>query len=284
MRDGLGCDTTKSKQILGKEFGLRLKQLNESPLVKSANGLYLMEGYDLKQNFNDIANKEFGARAQIMGFSRSEESAAIINAWVEEQTNNKIKNIVTPDLFNSQTRMVLLNAIAFKGFWENKFDRTQTKKAPFWINNTETVTVDMMHLREDLRYTAIDELDAKAIILPFKNSDIHMLVFVPNEREGLRKIEENLRHLNWDDFEKKTCHPEVILAMPKFKIEFSVNMNDTLKELGMKSVFDPNTADFSDLIVQKEQLVVSDVVHKACIEVNEEGAEAAAATCTSDIR
>ena len=115
--------------------------------LKIANKIYVAQGQSIKQSFNDVAVKSFNSEAQNVDFAKKEETAGTINKWVEDQTNNKIKNLISPNVLDVDTKMVLVNAIYYKGAWDNQFYESNTKKAQFFLNNEKSVEVDMMFSR-----------------------------------------------------------------------------------------------------------------------------------------
>jgi len=136
-----------SRQSLADSFRNLMETLNASPLVKIANKIYVKENYSVKKEFNEIATKSFYSEAQNLDFAHNVESAKTINEWVEGKTNNKIKDLIDPSLLDSDTRMVLVNAIYFKGFWTHQFNKALTRKAPFWTSVKDSVEVDMMSVK-----------------------------------------------------------------------------------------------------------------------------------------
>ncbi|KAL7017863.1 hypothetical protein ACKWTF_010549 [Chironomus riparius] len=245
--------------------------------LKIANKVYVMENYSVKPSFQEVATKSFKSEAQSLNFAANTEAAKSINGWVEDHTNNKIKDLISPDSLNADTRMVLVNAIYFKGFWQHQFDKKQTFKAPFFLNDVDSVDVDFMRIKKHFNYGVFDELDATALELPYKDSDITMMIILPNKRGGLAALEKNLNKVDFSEMSNRMYSQEVNVEIPKFKIEFDIKLNEPLKKMGMTKMFS-NEAEFNNLLEQPEDLKVSEVVHKAFIEVNEEGAEAAAAT------
>jgi serpin B len=245
--------------------------------LKIANKVYVMENYSVKPSFQEVATKSFKSEAQPLNFGANQQAAKTINGWVEDHTNNKIKDLISPDSLSSDTRMVLVNAIYFKGFWEHQFDKKQTFKAPFFLNDVDSVDVDFMRIKKHFNYGVFEELDATALELPYKDSDITMMIILPNKRGGLAALEKNLHKVDFSEMSNRMYSQEVNVEIPKFKIEFDIKLNEPLQKMGMTKMFS-NDAEFNNLLEQPEDLKVSEVVHKAFIEVNEEGAEAAAAT------
>ena len=190
-----------------------------------------MKNYSVKKSFNDVATKSFASEAQTLDFSQSQQSAATINGWVELNTNNKIKDLISSDSLDGDTRMVLVNAIYFKGFWTYQFDPKDTFKAPFYLNDQDTVQVDFMKVKKYFKYGHLQDLDATAIELPYKDSDISMLIILPNTKTGLSALESKLHTINMAEVTKKLYSQEVNVEIPKFKIEFDIELNEPLKKV-----------------------------------------------------
>lgn len=148
MRSGLKLSGTKS-QIGDAVHGL-LQPLQNNTMLKVANKIYVMENYRVKSTFNEIARKNFYSESQSLNFAQATVSAGVINRWVEQQTNDKIKDLIKPDALGSDTRMVLVNAIYFKGFWEHQFKKDRTKKEKFYTSETDSVLVDTMFVKVGL--------------------------------------------------------------------------------------------------------------------------------------
>jgi len=275
MLTGLKLSGTKNE--ISEGIHRLIEPIQNSSSLKVANKIYVMENYRIKPAFNTIATEKFHSEAESLDFAKTVQSAGVINKWVEDKTNNKIKDLIKPDSLGSDTRMVLVNAIYFKGFWQYQFKKDRTDKAPFYTSETDSVLVDMMHVKEHFRYGEFRDLDAKGIELPYKDSDMSMFIILPNKRTGLAKLEADMKNVDIAELSQNMYRSEVDVSIPKFKIEFEVSLVDALKKLGMGTMFS-SSADFSGLLETDEPLQISDVVHKAFIDVNEEGAEAAAAT------
>lgn len=188
-----------------------------------------MKGYTVKQSFNDIALKSFDSSTQNLDYSKSAEAAGVINSWVEEKTKSKIKKLFASDAFTNETRLVLVNAIYFKGLWKDKFDPKNTFKNPFYLDETNTVSVDFMMLKKKFLYNYFPALKATAISLAYKDSDISMLFILPTTLTGLPLLEESLQSLNILDLMKNLTLKEVSMFLTKFKIETELDMKSILK-------------------------------------------------------
>ncbi|XP_070491252.1 antitrypsin-like isoform X4 [Chironomus tepperi] len=277
MLQGLKYPAQYSTNAIADSYKAFNDNVEKTNGLKIANKVYVMEKYSVKPSFQEIATKSFKSEAQTLNFGANTQAAATINGWVEDHTNNKIKNLISPDSLSGDTRMVLVNAIYFKGFWQHQFDKQQTFKAPFFLNEVDSVDVDFMKIKKHFNYGVFEELDATALELPYKDSDITMMIILPNKRDGLANLEKKLGSVDFGDMSNRMYSQEVNVEIPKFKIEFDIQLNEPLKKMGMTKMFG-NDAEFNNLLEQSEDLKVSEVVHKAFIEVNEEGAEAAAAT------
>jgi len=203
-----------------------------------------------------------------------------INTWVEDQTNRKIKDLIPSRSIDSRTLIILVNAIYFKGEWHQKFEKTRTVKKDFYLNDTIIEQVDMMHSMKSTFYCGeFDNLDCKALELPYKEQHMHMLLLLPNRIEGLAKLEQYLSLSCINEISNGLRRRDAIVVMPRFKIEVKVKLQNILPQLGIRDLFLPRDADLSDMFENlSPDTNVSDVIYKAFIEVNEEGTEAAAAT------
>uniref|UniRef100_A0A3Q2W6G8 Serpin family B member 1 n=1 Tax=Haplochromis burtoni TaxID=8153 RepID=A0A3Q2W6G8_HAPBU len=198
--------------------------------------------------------------------------------------SDKIKDLLKPGTVRSNTRLALVNAIYFKGNWRNPFDEANTKEMPFKIKQNETVPVQMMYQMKKLPYNYIHDHGLQILELPYVNEELSMFVLLPAESsdgsDPLLKLEKELtqERLNeWTDRKNMEVDSEVVVHLPKFKLEEDYELNDPLAKLGMKNVFCAGSADLSGMNGEGG-LFLSTVAHKAFVEVNEEGTEAAAAT------
>uniref|UniRef100_A0A3Q3A9I3 Leukocyte elastase inhibitor n=1 Tax=Kryptolebias marmoratus TaxID=37003 RepID=A0A3Q3A9I3_KRYMA len=254
------------------QFAKLLSELNkpEAPFALSvANRLYGEQSYQFLQEYLSEIRKHYNSELEPVDFTKHDEAIFKINSWVEKETQGKIKDIVAEGDLNNRTRMVLVNAIYFKGFWMYPFMRFFTHDAEFRLNKRDKKTVKMMKCETYFPMAFIIEVSCQILELPYKGNELSMLIFLPKEIEddttGLEKLEKHLTYdkfMNWTHTDKMEWH----------KIEFNI-----LTSMGMVDAFDESKCDFSGMSSIKE-LFLSKVSHKAFVEVNEEGTEAAAAT------
>lgn len=218
---------------IASNFKSLMESLNKGPSVKLANKIYIQENYTIKAKFNAIATGSFYSEAENLNFANNDASAKTINNWVESKTNNKIKDLIDPSILDGLTRMVLVNAIYFKGVWEHQFDVANTKNLPFYLNETDSVEVPMMYHKKKYFYGVFKDLDATGIEMKYKDSDISMFIILPNKRTGLAALEEKLSGVDLKELSKNMFNVDVHLTLPKFKVEFSVSLKDILTKVNI---------------------------------------------------
>ncbi len=244
--------------------------------LQVANRLWGQKGLDFLPEFLQTARKYYGAELAVLDFARDTEQARReINDWVEKQTEEKIKELIARGVLDPRTRLVLTNAIYFKGNWQEQFNEDATRDAPFHISGEREVTVPLMHQTERFGYRAAD--DMQILEMPYAEGELSMFVLLPKEIDGLPKLEKKLTQDNLDKWTAGLRRQKVRVFVPRFKMTSQFGLKDTLEALGMALAFDQRRADFSRMS-SSESLYVSAVVHKAFVDVNEEGTEAAAAT------
>eukprot|EP00184_Porphyridium_aerugineum_P006446 CAMPEP_0184694866 /NCGR_PEP_ID=MMETSP0313-20130426/2690_1 /TAXON_ID=2792 /ORGANISM="Porphyridium aerugineum, Strain SAG 1380-2" /LENGTH=416 /DNA_ID=CAMNT_0027153225 /DNA_START=64 /DNA_END=1314 /DNA_ORIENTATION=+ len=255
-----------------------------SHLLNLANRIYLHTNYELDELFLNIAKAYYHSEPERIDFAKNVEAAGRINQWVELQTKNRIKDLVSPSSLDRTTRIVLVNAVYFKGQWEKAFQKDQTYSQPFYVNDNESVPVEMMSNYEDSFLMGIlNDLDAIACELPYKGGTMSMILLLPKVRFQLDNVEEKLMTHGLDEAWKNSSltKQKILLHVPKFRIESSIDLNGTLQALGMRDMFEPSRASLGGIIKSNGSsgaLFVSQIIQKAFIEVNEVGTEAAAAT------
>jgi len=250
-------------------------QKEEPVILNSANALWVEKSYQLKKEYLDLNKKYYSANIFSVDFRNDPEKSRVkINDWVEDKTEEKIKDLLAQGTINDLTRLVLTNAIYFLGEWEKKFNPDATHESDFWLDETNKVTAPMMYQKDMFGYAAGDGL--QILEMPYKGESLSMVVLLPEKKDGLKELEGTLNTENLDKWLAGLKTQKVETYFPKFKTTQSFNLNDILKSLGMKEAF-TRSADFSNMEPRRE-LFISDVVHKAFVAVDEKGTEAAAAT------
>lgn len=249
---------------------------NDSELV-TANALWPARRFELRAAYVAMAKNGFGARIETLDFAHDPVAASrTINAWVSDTTRQRIQNLVRPDSFNAGTRMVLTNAIYMKAKWVSPFDPDRTNQNGRFHAPGGAVTVPLMYQVSYFRYYHGDGV--KVLELPYEGYDLAMLIVLPDARDGLAAVERSLTPQTLARWERKLTMRRVSLALPRFSSEIGLEVGPMLEAMGIRIAFDTHgAADFSG-ISDKEKLAISRVVHKARIDVTEEGTEAAAAT------
>ena len=261
----------------GYQILLSVLKSNENFTLESANRVFVQENYKLLDSYLTAVKKYYHAEPYELDFmEESEKSRQVINKWVEDQTKEKIKNLFPPRSINSNTRMVLVNAIYFKGDWKRKFIKIWTKRRKFTTHEGKKIRVDMMRQKSKFRSAQNVDLGCRILELPYKGDRLSMLVFLSKKPEDFDAMEEKFGSF---DFSNITLSGAIKfdIAIPKFKIESKHDLVDNLKKIGLDDMFVAGKADFSGMDGTRN-LYASSVVQKAFIEVNEEGSEAAAAT------
>jgi len=243
-----------------------------------ANRMVAQDKFNILNTYKEDLKKYYKTSIVTADFAHNGAAETdAINQWVSQQTHDKIKKLLDQPL-DSSTAMVLLNAIYFKGTWQTTFRKNETISETFYNHGEEVKTIDMMHRDNKFNYTDVNELNSKLLEIPYSGDDISMYILLPNERQGFQQLKNRLDNFAIVENAIKNLREEelVHVSIPKFKTEASYSLPKQLNELGMRKVF-TGDADLSGIDGRRD-LFVSNVIHKAVIEVNEEGSEAAAAT------
>jgi serpin B len=245
--------------------------------MRLANAIWAQEDFKFSPAYLTRIERFYDAPLNLMDFinaSNREKSRIEINRWVEEKTNDRIRNLIQPGILDASTRMVLTNAIYFNGSWMFPFEKRSTSQALFHVSNQESIQTDFMHQTNSFPYYEDEEI--QAISLPYKNGQISLMVILPRSTEGWKLISQVLNQDRISVVQSAMQTSEVQLMLPKFKSELQLNLMRELTMMGMGTVFNRD-ADLSGMTGERN-LYVDEVIHKAFIDVNEEGTEAAAAT------
>jgi serine protease inhibitor len=241
------------------------------------NALWPQAGFPIARDFQAIARNHYGAGLEPLDFRRAPETARrTINTWVEQQTQDRIKDLVPEGVLTTDTCLVLTNAIYFKGTWMHRFPDAATQKATFTLSTGRAIDgVPFMRQQASFRY--LEGGSFQALELPYEGGELSMIVFLPRRVDGLAEFEQTLTAARVTEWLARMTAEHVVVTLPRFKVTAGFELKPTLTELGMSLPFSAEKADFSS-ITKAERLWLSAVIHKAYVEVSEQGTEAAAAT------
>jgi serine protease inhibitor len=274
-----GLHLSGNKNSIADQYRASVNQLMGNvgnATIKTANKIYVADDAIIKPEYKDIAVNKFNSDIEATKFTDGIGSAGKINAWAAEHTANRIKDIISPDDLDSQTRAILINAVYFKAIWKHQFSKSATRPDNFYVDDKQTKTTNFMHITNTFKYREFPEFGAKAVELPYADSDITFLIIVPIEVNGLSQVQNHLKNHDLQSISNKLSYEETAVSIPRFEIEYKVTLNEKLKALGIRNIFED--ADLSDFLVNSYDLYVSKIIQKAFIKVDEEGAEAAAVT------
>ncbi|KAL4149577.1 hypothetical protein QTP88_003503 [Uroleucon formosanum] len=249
--------------------------LSENDNMKIATGMFVDETFNVKKSFVENSRKYLNSSMEKLNFKNDpNEQRLYLNNWVLSKTNNKIKDLFPEGSITKDTALVLANAVHFHSSWVYKFNDAEDDS--FYVTPSNKVPVKMMTLVHDLQYYHDNDLKFAALELPYNHYAFKMIILLPDAKDGLKELENNLSKINLNDISNKMSQYHVTVKLPRFKLEQSLQLEDTLSKLGCPTMFTP-AANFSN-IVESGDLHVSKVLHKAYVDVNEKGTEAAAAT------
>ncbi|XP_067006404.2 leukocyte elastase inhibitor [Anabrus simplex] len=247
--------------------------------LELANKLYADKSGQIYLEYVTKIQDVFKADVGVVDFQNDGRAALKdINEWAETATHGKIKNVISQDLLKSNTRLIALNAVYFYGKWLYTFNERRTEKKDFHLSTGLTVKADLMKQKGRFPYGQFD--DFEVLKMYYQGKDTSMIILLPSERFGLAKVESKLHELNFANINLGLWTRDVIVTLPKFRVESDMNLKSPLKKMGISNIFDPE-ANFSK--ISSKRLHISDIVQKAFVEVTEEGTEAAAVTGSSTI-
>ncbi|MHC4942863.1 MAG: serpin family protein [Planctomycetota bacterium] len=250
----------------------------KSPGVETtlANAMWVHEGYKLLDDFTSTIESQYNGKTRNLDFvGDCEKARTRINQWVEEKTRDKIKDLLPEGSIDALTRLVLTNAIYFKGLWADPFEKKDTHRAPFFMLSGKKQEVDMMHGSE--RFPYYEEEDFQVLELPYAGDDYSMVLFLPRNAGGLADFEKRFTLEALQAWLNRLHRFKIKVFLPRFEITCPMDLGGVLIGMGMERAFSGGSADFSGMTGNRE-LFISRVVHKAFVKVDEEGTEAAAAT------
>lgn len=252
--------------------------------VYVANRMYSTQELVVQRGYLSVLEHSYRATMRSVDFKNNHEKVRLeANAWVSEQTASKIQNLLPKGSVNPGTVLILLSAIYFKAFWESPFPSSSTRREKFHLDSHTSMEIDMMFQKKNYKIGHSKELKARALELPYRGGKASMIIILPDDTEGLSLLEKSLKSTTLSALMNGLGEAqEVTLGVPKFKLERDYTLKDTLQALGVKDLFEPGVADLSG-IFESGNPAVSNVIHKAFIQVDEEGTEAAAAAAVEGV-
>ncbi|VVC06003.1 Serpin (serine protease inhibitor) [uncultured archaeon] len=258
-----------------RELDSKINSPNANYSLNIANAMWVQKDFPILQEYSNSLQKYYSAKAENLDFiNHSEESRGVINTWVENKTAQKIKDLLPQGSINDSTRVVLTDAVYFKGTWLTKFDESETKDANFSVSENNIVKVPMMHVQTGFKY--LEDGDLKILDMPYNGGNLSMMIILPKDKD-LSQLISILSSDKLNQWKSNLAVKEVSVHIPKFMLHTNYKLKENLSEMGMPSAFDGNVADFSG-ITGNMDLYIDNVYHKAFVDVDEKGTEAAAAT------
>lgn len=239
-----------------------------------ANALWAQKGYSFLPEFTSANTTNYQAKIENLDFVQQPDLALkTINSWVEDKTNNKIKDLLAPSNINKATRLILTNAVYFKADWARPFEAEYTQEKEFTTASAGKVKAQMMLQVKGFNYAETNE--AQIVELPYKGHELSMVIVLPKKGQTVNSVTAVPSNFN------QKCNSQLVrVVLPKFKMEAKYMMKDDLTKMGMPTPFS-DKADFSGMSDSKEGFFIGQVIHQTFVEVNETGTEAAAATAVS---
>ncbi|WP_232221983.1 serpin family protein [Methanococcoides burtonii] len=256
---------------------------DENNALKTANALWIKKNYLLNEQYVFNVETFYGGLVKPLDFiNKPEDSRNTINLWVEEKTSGKINEMVTEGGISPATLMMITNTVYFNGTWYNQFEPRNTKQEQFYLSNGQSKTVDFMTANEV--FNCAEDHSAKIVELPYRDNNISMYIVLPKEN-NISNFESSFTIDKYTELKYNMSKQQGEICLPKFTYSTNSELVTSLQDLGMTDAFNIMTANFSGLYnsekYQKENLAISGINHKAVIDVNEQGTEAAAATLVS---
>lgn len=273
MQDVLGYSGLSDEAVNQQNSSLykSLMHVNPTSELTIANAMFANKNFEFLKAFMDSNQKYYGAKLETLDFADLS-TVNRINNWVKENTKSKIPSIldkVAPDAI-----LYLVNAVYFKGVWLDEFKKEETQQTEFKLNNGTKKTVEMMNRSAKMSYFAGNNF--QAVMLPYKDNRLQMCIFLPDKKSNITAFINSLTPESWSEWNQQFRKEEGHLGLPRFKVEYKTELSEVLKAAGMPCAFEDSCADFKKMIEQNA--MISRVLHKTYLEVNEKGTEAAAAT------
>ncbi|XP_004529792.1 serine protease inhibitor 42Dd [Ceratitis capitata] len=251
-----------------------IKTAANQRILTIANRIFIKSGTRLKGSFLETLQKQYSCGVQEVNFGERHQAADVINKWVRQATNERITGIISPNDVGVDTQTVLTNAIYFKAKWQHQFDPIDTRQREFYISAEQSLPVAMMNQTMTVLYGYLQEHQVQVIKLPYRNTDLAMLVMLPNEAADLAQVAQ----LKLCDVIDQLVFRKVDIHLPRFTFNCTVNVHNLLMECGVRGIFHANQ-DLNGILTENaSNFGISNIIQQAYINVTEEGTEAAAAT------
>lgn len=268
---------TRDLRALVSALGKDIEAAAKGALLTQANSFWAQKDFRFKPAYMKTLRSDYSGEAMTADFKgNTEQARKQINSWAENRTRGKIRGLFPENSLDTLTRLVLVNAVYFKGSWEFPFDRNFTAEADFTRSDGTKVKAMMMGTPQEKDALYGENADLQALRLPYRSRGLSMLLLLPREGKSLAGLEKQLNSGRLDAIRKEMFNRKVKVFMPRFGFSSGMRLNSALASLGMPTAF-TDSADFSPMTGKKD-LYIQNAFHKAFIEVNEEGTEAAAAT------
>jgi serpin B len=255
-----------------------LRRAGRDVELATANALWMQKDRSVRDDFLVLTRTHYRAGFRQVDFIGNPESARrTINDWTQQQTRQRIRDLLQPGTVTKDTRLVLTNAVYFKARWDKAFDKARTRPDDFHLQDGRRVGKPMMHQTEDFGYAEQDDL--QVLEMPYTGNDFSLVILLPSRGSSLAALEGRLGS-KLGDWLAGLDRREVIVTIPQFEMTTALSLRDVLSRLGMTGAFSA-AADFRGIDDGRDQLYLGDVIHKAFVEVNEQGTEAAAATAVT---
>lgn len=275
--------SAKAEKDIHQGFQSLLAKVNKPGcqyVLKIANRLFGEKSCNFHSSFKEACHQLYQADLGQLSFAGAAEQATEhINNWVSKKTEGKIQELLPSDSINEDTKLVLVNAIYFRGRWEEPFEKMYTTEMPFKINQKEQRLVQMMFQESTFKLNYVEEIQAQILELPYVKKELSMIILLPDDYVNLKWVEKQLTFENFRAWTKPACmqSTEMEVLLPRFRLAEDYHLESALSHLGMVDAFEGRLADFSAM-ADHNDLCLSTFVHKTWVEVNEEGTEAAAAS------
>ncbi|KAG9266645.1 antithrombin-III [Astyanax mexicanus] len=255
------------------------KKHNTVELV-SANRLFGEQSLNINENFQNISEVVYGAKLMPLNFKEKPEISRLkINQWISEKTKGKINDTLPQGSIDATAVMVLVNTIYFKGQWKNKFDKKDVMSLQFHVSSTKKCQVHMMYKEAKFQYKKFPEDKVKVLELPYNGGGISMVLVLPMKDSNLTEVEKIITHSKLTNWTNTMSETTVAVQIPRFRIEDSFSLKEKMRDMGLNHLFSAEHASLPGIVEGVDNgIYISDAYHKAFLEVNEEGSEAAAAT------